>query len=128
MGGVSSFSEHLDRLLALLEPLGAPPFDRIVVAEIDMSNTPDSRGRSRVSRDALVSPVVYETRFEELLQSGRSWLNLSAYGLHEGALVVVVELPRAGNSKAKATSVNLSGPQTRVMESGWDVGVALRIV
>ena len=50
----------------------------------------------------------YQARFTELIANGYSWINLTALGVHEGVLVVGVELPsnRVGCPKP---SVNISG-------------------
>jgi hypothetical protein len=68
----------------------------------------------------------YRARFDELLNAGYPWLNVSCYGVFEGHLVVVVEAPlEAPNAPSKNTSVNYSGPAQVVLDHGWDATYAL---
>jgi hypothetical protein len=65
----------------------------------------------RIARPALRSPVDYTGRFEELLHQGYSWINLTAAGIVDGELIVIVEVPRtSGGVPADRVAVNLSGP------------------
>ena len=70
----------------------------------------------------------YEARVEELLQAGSPWLNMSCYGVHEGLLVVAIEVPSPRPLiPGHATSVNLSGPARIVVDHQWCVDSILTI-
>jgi hypothetical protein len=79
---------------------------------------------STLPRNAMHSVTDYEARFETLLVTGYSWLNLSALGVFDGELLVCVELPRDSVGAYGRTSVNLSGPPGQV----WDASQRHRIV
>lgn len=63
------------------------------------------------SRSALLSPDRFTPQFEKLLCAGYSWINLSVYGVHDGNLIIGVEVPAdtAGVPPGR-TVVNYSGP------------------
>jgi hypothetical protein len=85
-------------------------------------------GTPGIRREALRRPLEYEARFEELLQAGYPWLNMSCYGVHEGLLVVAIEVPSPRPlAPGHATSVNLSGPARIVLDHQWCVDSVLTI-
>jgi hypothetical protein len=141
---MSALSDHLDRLLRWLENIGLKlPSRDIRIVELNAAPNPDN-GKHHVRKDELRTPLEYENRFDELLQTGYTWLNLSCYGVHKGFLIVAVEVPsatvphatRSGWSpKGKprtlypgcVTSLNLSGPANIVRDNGWRVDPLLTI-
>jgi hypothetical protein len=122
---MSALSIHLDRLCRWLESEGLKPPSRDVrLIEISLIN-----GTSRVRQDELRKPSDYEDRFEEILRAGFPWLNLSCYGVHEGSLIVAVEIPgHKSPNPGYATPVNLSGPTRIVLQHEWRVDSVLAIV
>ena len=82
----------------------------------------------RIARASLVGLEAYESRFRELVTSGCPWINLSAIGLLDGALIISVE--RSPDRHATRTaSVNLSGAATFVRAiPGWDLSDILELV
>jgi hypothetical protein len=144
---MSALSIHLERLLSWLESIGLyPPSKdvRIIEVNTDGSNRGDD-GREQVRKDGLRRTSDYEGKFDELLQTGYSWLNLSCYGVYEGFLIVAVEVPSAtvphmapsgwspeGRPRALRsgcpTSVNISGPARIVLDHEWSVDSILTIV
>lgn len=114
-----TFAEALETLFDSLERLTLPA-RRALVVELGLE--PGS-----VRREEFREPADYEARFQELLAAGFPWINVSCYGLYEGRLLVVVELPREATGAAR-TSVNYSGPMRVVLEHDWDVSHALTIV
>jgi len=142
---MGALSKHLDRLLPWLESIGLQPPSRdvrIIELSADRFNRID--GKAYVRKDELRSPVEYENRFDELLQTGYDWLNLSCYGVYGGFLVVAVEVPSAtvplmtpsgwspeGKPRTLQpgchTSVNLSGPARNVLDHEWRVDSVLTI-
>ena len=122
---MSALSHYLDRLLHWLESMGLQPPSRDVrILEISLGD-----GTYHVRRDELRKPLDYEARFEELLRAGYLWLNMSCYGVHDGSLIVAIEVPspRVGHSPGCATRVNLSGPAPIVLDQHWHVDSVLTI-
>ena len=90
----------------------------------------DDKHRVIISREVITTPEEYATRFEELTRSGLAWVNMSCYGVYDGRVLVVIELPEKAleaNSPV-VTSVNYSGPVHGVSQNGWDVSRVLAIV
>ncbi len=112
----------------LAELLGAmtggptqPPVPvHIVIAELGPDQF-DALGRAVVVVADLCTPEQYESRFDALMAKGYSWLNLTYGGLLDGKGLVLVEVPRGvPNRSGATTSVNVSGPPSHSMASGWD--------
>jgi hypothetical protein len=135
---------HLHGLLRWLENSGLqPPSQDVRIIEVN-AGVNSSDGKHHVRKDELRRPSEYENRFDELLQTGYRWLNLSCYGVHEGFLIVAVEVPSATvahmtssgwspEGKARTlrpgctTSVNLSGPARIVLDHQWRIDSVLTI-
>lgn len=60
----------------------------------------------------------YRPRFTELCTRGWPWINLSAVGLLDGALLLSIEVPNMEPGGSRWTSVNLSGPSRRTLAMG----------
>ena len=77
-----------------------------------------------VPRTSLNSITDYSSRFNKLLNSGYSWINLNIGGLYQGKLIIFIEYPRepSGYPKGK-TSINYSGPEGNI----WDLNSKLSI-
>jgi hypothetical protein len=90
---MSVLSKNLDELFHWLESIGLPPPSRDVrIVEIKKGITNlDDRGRFHVRQDELRQPSDYEARFEELLQMGFSWLNLSCCGVTTASWLLVLK-------------------------------------
>lgn len=104
--------EHVEELVAFCERVAGPVPRYSTVRFLDTSD-PSVRydGAWRLPKSALLSTVEFARTFEQLLLAGYSWINLSAYGVSEGKLVVGVERPAVATGVAKGlTSVNYSGP------------------
>jgi hypothetical protein len=142
---MSALSNHLDRLLRWLESTGLqPPSPEVRIIELSGDRFNRIDGKGHVRKDELRKPLEYENRFDELLQTGYRWLNLSCYGVYEGFLIVAVEVPSAtvahmtpsgwspeGKPRTLhpgcATSVNLSGPARIVLDHQWRIDSVLTI-
>src|SRR5260370_17028431 len=131
---MSELSKNVDRLFQWLVSIGLPPSSgdvRIVEIRNGIAKA-DDRGRFHVWQEELRKPSDYEGRFEELLQMGFSWLNLSCAGVYRGSLIVSVEVP-ANPALSKPpppylnTPVNLSGPSNYSLDHGWSVDRVLVI-
>ena len=122
---MSALSNHLERLLDWLGSIGLrPPSRDVRIVEIG-----SEIGTPHVRREALRRPLEYEARFRELLQAGYPWLNMSCCGVHEGLLIVAIEIPGTSPpAPGHATSVNLSGPARIVLDHEWRVDSVLIIV
>jgi hypothetical protein len=85
-------------------------------------------GPACLPSSALKTPSEFERRWQELIAEGRrDWINLSAYGVWQDALIVIAEPPAHGPTGSYAPeqiSVNFSGPST---SSGWELGRELSI-
>ena len=87
-----------------------------------------SDGAAHIRQTDFRDPSDYATRFDELLQAGYPWLNMSCYGIHDGRLIVAIEIPSPRPlHPGCATSVNLSGPSRTVLDSGWRTDAVLTI-
>ena len=143
---MSALSNHLERLLRCLQSSGLhPPSRDVRIVEVNTDGfNRSSNGKEQVRKGELRTPTEYEIRFDELLQMGYGWLNLSCYGVYEGFLIVAVEVPSAtvphmtpsdwspqGKPRTLnsgcATSVNLSGPARIVLDHQWRVDSVLTI-
>lgn len=142
---MSALSGHLDRLLRWLKHIGLQlPSQDIRIVELNAAEFNPDDGKCHVRKDELRTPLEYENRFNELLQTGYIWLKLSCYGVHESFLIVAVEVPSATVPHATCsgwlskgeprtlypgcvTSVNLSGPANIVRDNGWRVDSLLTI-
>lgn len=77
---------------------------------------------SKVPRSALIPAREYAERFNELLDKGYSWINMSALGVWKGSLIVVIELPSYDNNVPRdKVSVNFSGPVIIDGKPQWDL-------
>ncbi|HZN35877.1 MAG TPA: hypothetical protein VFB80_18735 [Pirellulaceae bacterium] len=109
---MSRLDQEIERLLAMLAQAGVrPTWHWIALVEAADVQYAGSAGQTlRIPRQALRRQGVYSSRFDEHLRAGYSWINFSAAGIAEGALVVVVEIPRtASGAPIDRVSVNLSG-------------------
>lgn len=118
-----------DKLTALCDFLKTrcqpPPWRGIQVFEV--SSNVDDRGRIRVSHNDLFAPEDYEVRFKELSERRLPWINLSCFGMHNGFLMVGIEVARSTNSTVPHTSVNYAGPPAIVLQREWDATEVLAI-
>lgn len=110
----------LEGLLTFLVAAGNPPPTRSFrIIEIRRDAPVDHRGRVRVKRTDFLEPTQYEQRFDELLASGLSWINLSCYGVDGENLVVGIEVPKQTPIRVSPTPVNYSGPCGAVLAHEW---------
>lgn len=84
---------------------------------------------SKVPRSALIPSKDYTKRFDELLDSGFHWINMNAFGIWSGNLIVVIELPsyKSGIPRDKVF-VNFSGPALINKKPQWDLSERIEIV
>jgi hypothetical protein len=124
---MTALATQLGRLLHWLEAIGLQlPSKDVRVVEVCEVNKDD--GTFHVRQADFHKPTDYEMRFEELLQAGYPWLNMSCYGVHGGWLIVAVELPSPRPlNPGTPTSVNLSGPSRIVLDRNWQVDSVLTI-
>ena len=124
---MSALAAHLERLLVWLKGIGLqPPSNGVLIVEVSHVNQSD--GTVHIRRTEFRDPSDYAKRFDELLQ-GYPWLNMSCYGIHDGRLIVAIEVPSLRPLHPEcATSVNLSGPSRIVLDSGWRTDSVLTII
>jgi hypothetical protein len=123
---MSALTNDLDRLLSWLESIGLqPPSREARIVEISQISRVSTDGTYHVRRNQLRKPLDYESRFDELLATGYTWLNMSCYGAHDGSLIVVIEVPGPRTLyPGCSTSVNLSGPAP---DHDWNIDAVLTI-
>jgi hypothetical protein len=84
-------------------------------------------GKHCVRKKDLIPPERFGERFDQLLRTGYPWLNLSCVGIHDGRLIVAIEVPNTVAKPVPITSVNFSGPSEAVIRNGWRVDPELTI-
>ena len=116
---MSDLEKHLNQLVSLMKEHGMPSsWSRVLFVE----DTSISHGLpSYIPRQALITLENYAARFDEHLDEGHSWINMSAAGILDDALLVIIHLPQYKNSVPRdRVSVNLSGPAMLNGKSLWD--------
>lgn len=121
---MSDYRQKIDELISWTRTLrGCPNFDDVRML--------DGRAviKGKAPRAAMQSVDDFEGRYGELRNRNLPWINLHAAGLHEGALVVVVETPADSTANRESTTaVNTSGPSAAVAaDPGWDLAASLVI-
>jgi hypothetical protein len=127
---MSILSDSLQELFTFLDERElSPPSRDVRFIEIQHATAIDSRGCFCIRQESLRTPSEYETRFEELINSGFSWLNMSCYGVYKHLLIVGIEIPCTlpHGDQASCLSVNYSGPPVSVIQSEWDASEILSI-
>ena len=106
---------------------GAPSsWSRVLLVE-DASITHGAP--SLIPRGSLVPAADYADRFDAHLGAGHSWINMSAAGILDDALLVIIELPGYENNVPREkVSVNLSGPPLLDGEPQWDASRMYRVL
>ena len=124
--------DNLEQLLGFMEALGqSPPVREIRVVEITRPNQVDDEQRLIISKDALQTPATYAARFELITHSGLAWVNMSCCGVHNGFLIISIELQDRAlvTNSSKPTSVNYSWlSSSQIEQYGWDVTPRLVIM
>lgn len=112
-------------LLTLFEMFGiTTPLCQVKLVELDSAEAFDSDGRPKVSHKDIRGLHEYRLRFQELVQEGPVWINLTFVGeLDEGPLVVVEASPSRRRDSQPA--INLSGPDLRAQEAGGDARASI---
>ncbi len=124
---MSALSDSIKSLLQFLDKEGLkPPTAAARVVEATRDTRADARGRLQIRREDLHTPEEYKQRFDELLSAGLPWINVSCYGVYEGALVIVIEASKS-RRRSRRTSINYSGPAASVVENGWNVNTMVTI-
>jgi hypothetical protein len=100
----------------------APSWTSVLIAEetnVDRSRAKETPPTLR--RDDLSTPAAFERRWSEIVDLGMTdWINLSAQGVWDDALVVFVEPPIRGEPHSHSPeriSVNFSGPRSWSLET-----------
>ncbi len=125
---MTTLAESLTTLERFLRERGLElPFNEVGIVEVGPGASMDDRGRLRIPRGEVHSPESYSPRFEQLTRLGLPWINLSAYGLGEGRLIVAVEIPNPPARRSDRTSINYSGPPAGVLKDDFRVDSILLI-
>ena len=102
-----------------------PPVTEIRIIELDRNPEIDKKGRVKIEKINIHKPENYEERFNELMTSGISWLNMSCYGVYDEYLIIVIEKPMKNFGLNPKPSVNFSAPNTEVIRRKWDATQAI---
>jgi hypothetical protein len=121
------FSIVLENLLLFLKKCSySLPTQKVMIIEVNQATLAEtSSGRIKIHRVALRTPYEYQERFESIMKSGFSWVNVTCYGLDVDTLIVGIETPTPSPTRAVRTSINYSGPPTKVVQNDWDVSEAI---
>jgi hypothetical protein len=122
---MTRLDDRLAELVEFLKALQPPRTSPIVMIEMQGSDPLDPNGRLLLQADRFASAETYAARFEQLLDLGLPWINLSCIGVLHDKLVVAVEFPSPPSGRATRTSVNLAGPSRAVLDHDWDAGLVL---
>jgi hypothetical protein len=122
---MNRLNDRLAELVEFLKPLQPPRTSPVTMIEISGKASLDPTGRLLVPPEMFASVEGYAARFEQLLDLGFPWINLSCMGVLRDKLVVAVELPSEHAGPAPRTSINLSGPPRAVLDNNWDASWAL---
>ena len=124
---MNDLERHLNQLVAFMEQRGAPSsWSRVLFVE----DTSIAHGMpSLIPHSSLIPLADYMGRFDAHLDAGHSWINMSAAGILDDSLLVIIELPSYKNNVPRdGVSVNLSGPAILNGEPQWDASRMYRIV
>lgn len=125
---MSALSSAHDDLVAFLVERGIdPPTRAIRLVEITPDSVVGTTGRIRVPRDTLRAPSEVEQRFDTLVTSGLSRVNVSCYGVKDTFLLVGIEASRTTLSSNRPTSINFAGPPLSVIENGWNSDASIGV-
>src|SRR5258705_11058968 len=110
-----TFENHFREMLSIIRPPQNLAWSRVLVVEYQSI----SWGQvSRIARSSLCTPEAYESRFDELLSQGHTWVNMSAMGVFNDTLIVEIEFPQYKNDVPRnKLSVNYS----RSTDEQWNL-------
>jgi len=95
-----------------------PDWDGILLTEGFIARNDNQQ----INRGNLYEPDFFITRFDEVVASGHSWVNLSFVGVLEGKLLISLEDVSSSIIEGCSTSVNLSGPLNLIRSRhGWNL-------
>ena len=105
------------------------PYSRIYFAEgKSVRYFPDPDKPAEISRQDVFTFEEYENRFNEILNQGHSWINLSFEGMLDDTLLIIIERPRYKNNiPPERVSVNLSLPEWKTIDNNWDAAPFFKI-
>src|SRR5947209_6080942 len=88
---MNDLERHLSQLVALMKKWGAPSgWSHVLFVEYASITRANP---SLIPRKALIPIEEYAAIFDSHLDAGHSWINMSADGILDDALLVVIELP-----------------------------------
>ena len=105
---MNDLEKHLNQLITFMKEWGAPSsWSRVLFVE----DTSIVHGMpSLIPRNALILMSDYAARFGSHLDAGHSWINMSAAGILDDSLLIIIELPGYKNNVLRdKMSVNFSG-------------------
>jgi len=124
---MNGLEKHLNQIISFMKEWGPPSsWSRVLFVE----DTSIVHGMpSFIPRSSLISLSDYAARFDSHLDAGHSWINMSAAGILDDSLLVIIELPGYKNNVPRdKVSVNFSGAAMVNGKSQWDASERYRIV
>lgn len=124
---MSELKDHFERLMNFAKQSNFhKPFSEVCFVE-SKSIQYYSNQLNKISRQEIFSFENYENRFNEALNQGHSWINMNLAGVLNDFLLVIIEVPNYKNN-SEFTEVNLSLPDTQVIENDWNISPFYEIV
>lgn len=104
-------------------------FSQICFVESDKIQDVSSSDLHKISRKFIFTSENYETRFDELLNKGCSWINMNLAGILEDSLFIIIEIPSYGNNiPIEFVAVNFSLPIKEIVDNGWNMKPFYQII
>ena len=124
---MNDLEKHLNQLVSFMKEWGAPSsWSRVLFVE----DTSIVHGIPYlIPQSSLIPMSDYAARFDSHLDAGHSWINMSAVGILDDVLLVIIELPGCENNvPSDKVSVNFSGAALVNGKPQWDASGRYRIV
>ncbi len=126
---MSELKKHFERLMEFaIQSNFHKPFSQVYFVEgKSIQGFYGSNKICELFRQDIFTFETYESRFNELLNQGYSWINMHFAGILNNNLLIVIEIPNYENT-IKFTSINLSGPSKKVTEKDYSLDSFIKIV
>ncbi len=126
---MSKLKENFERLMNFAAQSGFhKPFSQVyLVEQKSILRFYDSDQIVEISRQDIFTSEKYETRFDEILTQGHSWVNMNFAGILNNNLLVVIETPNYENN-CEFTSVNFSGISNKVLERDYSLDSFFKVI
>jgi hypothetical protein len=104
-------------------------FSQICFVESNKIHDVSSLNLHWISRRFIFDFDSYETRFDELLNEGYSWINMNLAGILEDSLFIIIEPPNYKNNiPIEFVAVNFSLPAKEIVNNDWNMKPFYQII